>query len=80
MFLRAALPERDLSAETKDVVKVTVALIATMAALVLSLLVSSTKTAYDTRSRELVQMSSDERERNCPRCPPPPTLVLSHNA
>jgi hypothetical protein len=59
MFLRAALPEDHLSGDTKDVVKVAIALIATMGALVLSLLVSSAKSAYDTRSSELVQISAD---------------------
>jgi hypothetical protein len=59
MFLRTALPEHHLSGETKDVVKVAVALIATMAALVLSLLISTAKSAYDTRSGELVRMSAD---------------------
>jgi hypothetical protein len=59
MFLRSALPEQHLSGDTKDVVKVAMALIAIMSALVLSLLVSSAKSAYDTRSNELVQMSAD---------------------
>jgi hypothetical protein len=59
MFIRAALPEHHLSADTKDVVKIAIALIATMAALVVSLLISSAKTAYDTRGSELVQMSVD---------------------
>ena len=59
MFLRSALPEEHLSGETKDVVKVAIALVATMAALVLSLLVSSAKSSYDTRSNELVQMSAN---------------------
>jgi len=59
MFLRTALPEGHLSTETKDVVKVAIAMIATMAALVLSLLISSAKSSYDTRGGELVQMSSD---------------------
>ncbi len=59
MFLRTVLPENHLSGETKDVVKVAIALIATMAALVLSLLISSAKSASDTRSSELVQLSGD---------------------
>src|SRR6266436_1096282 len=59
MFLRGALPEHHLSGDTKDVVKVAIALIATMGALVLSLLISTAKSAYDTRSSEVVQMSSD---------------------
>jgi hypothetical protein len=59
MFLRTMLPEHHLSAETKDVVKVAIALIATMAALVLSLLISSAKSAFDTRGSALVQISAD---------------------
>ena len=59
MFLRSVVPEKHLSGDTKDVVKVAIALIATMAALVLSLLISSAKTGYDTRNSELVQMSAD---------------------
>jgi len=41
IFLRAGLPEHYLSAETKDVVKL--ALVSTMAALVLGLLIASAK-------------------------------------
>jgi hypothetical protein len=59
MSLHAALPENHLSADTKDVVKVAIALVATMGALVLSLLISTAKSAYDTRGNELVQMSAD---------------------
>jgi hypothetical protein len=59
MYLRTALPAHHLSGETKDVVKVAIALVATMAALVLSLLISSAKSAYDTRRSELSQMSAD---------------------
>jgi hypothetical protein len=59
MFLRSVVPEQHLSGDSKDVVKVAIALIATMAALVLSLLISSAKSAYDTRSSELVQMSAN---------------------
>jgi len=44
--VRAALPEDHLSTETKDAVKVGMGLVATMAALVLGLLVASTKGAY----------------------------------
>jgi len=59
MFVREALPEHHLSTESKDVVKLGVALIATMSALVLSLLVASSKSAFDTRSNQLVQASAD---------------------
>src|SRR5215472_3980233 len=59
MFVRNALPEHHLNADSKDVVKLGIALIATMSALVLSLLVASAKTAFDTRSSQLVQASAD---------------------
>ena len=59
MFIQRALPEHHLSADSKDVVKLGVALIATMSALVLSLLVASAKSAYDTRSNQLVQVAAD---------------------
>jgi hypothetical protein len=57
--LRNLLPEPHLSTDTKDVVKLAIALIATMTALVVSLLISSAKTAYDTRNNELLQTSVD---------------------
>ncbi len=59
MLLRAYLPEHHLSSETQDVVKLGMGLIATMAALVLSLLVASTKTSYDSQREELSQLSSN---------------------
>ena len=55
LLLRAVMPEEHLSTETKDVVKLEIALIATMAALVLGLLISSAKSTYDTRSNQLLQ-------------------------
>jgi Protein of unknown function (DUF4239) len=59
MFVHSRLPEDHLSSDSKDVVKLGVALIATMSALVLSLLISSAKTAFDTRSNQLVQAAAD---------------------
>ena len=56
--MRAALPEDHLSAETKDAVKVGMGLVATMAALVLGLLVASTKGSYDTQKNEVIQMAA----------------------
>ena len=58
VFLRAALPEHHASTDTKDVVKLSIALVATMSALLPSLLVATAKSAYDTRSNELTQMSA----------------------
>jgi hypothetical protein len=59
IFLRSALPEHHLSAESKDAVKIGIGLIATMTALVLGLLVSTAKTSYDTKHNELIEMSAD---------------------
>ena len=58
MRLRAALPEHHLTAEAKDAVKVGMGSVATMAALVLGLLVASTKSAYDTERNEVIQMAA----------------------
>jgi hypothetical protein len=59
MFVHSMLPEEHLSSDSKDVVKLGIALIATMSALVLSLLIASAKTAFDTRSNQLVEVSAD---------------------
>ena len=59
IYLRAALPHQHLSTESKDAVKIGMALVGTMSALVLGLLVASAKSSYDTQSTELTGMSSD---------------------
>lgn len=59
MWLGHALPQRHLDSETKDLVKLGVGLIGTMAALLLGLLVASAKSAYDARSNELTQMAAN---------------------
>jgi len=59
MSLRAVVPEHHLSSESKDVVKLGIAVIATMSALVLSLLLASAKGSYDARNREFTQMSAN---------------------
>jgi hypothetical protein len=56
--LRSVLPEHHLSGETKDVVKASIALIGTMSALVLGLLVASAKGTYDTQKDELTSLSA----------------------
>ena len=48
MFLRTVLPEHHLNDASKDVVKLVTGLIATLAALVLGLLVASAKNSFDT--------------------------------
>ncbi len=59
VLLRTMLPEEHLGADTKDVVMLAVALIGTMAALVLGLLIASAKSTYDTRSDQVLQVSAD---------------------
>src|SRR5580692_925129 len=58
MLLRTALPERHMNPESKDAVKVTMALVSTMSALVLGSLIASAKSSYDTQKNELTDMSS----------------------
>jgi hypothetical protein len=58
MRLRRGLPEHHLSGETKDAVRLGMGSVATMAALLLGLLVASTKSAYDTDKGEVIQMAS----------------------
>ena len=53
MLLRAALPQHHLSADSKDVVKLGMGLVATMSALVLGLLVASAKSSYDAQNSAL---------------------------
>src|SRR4051812_37428458 len=59
MAIQPMLPEHHLSAESKDVVKLGVAVIATMSALVVSLLLASAKGSFDARNREYTQMSAN---------------------
>jgi hypothetical protein len=58
MVLRAVLPKHYLSEDSKDAVKVGMGLVATMAALVLGLLVSSAKSSFDALSSEMTRVSS----------------------
>jgi hypothetical protein len=52
------LPEDHLSADSRDAVKLAMGLVATMTALVLGLLVSSAKGAYDTNRSTVIQMAA----------------------
>ena len=58
MILRAKLPENHLTSDSKDVVKIGMGLVATMSALVLSLIISSAKSSYDAQSVELTEASA----------------------
>jgi hypothetical protein len=58
-FFAPLCPENHLSADSKDIVKLGMGLVGTMAALVLGLLVASAKGSYDAQSAELTQMSAN---------------------
>jgi len=47
-----------LTADSRDTIKLAMGLVATMTALVLGLLVSSAKGAYDTKRSEVIQMAA----------------------
>ena len=49
MFLRVLTPEHHLSQDSQDVIKLGMGLIATMAALVLGLVIATAKSSYDTQ-------------------------------
>jgi hypothetical protein len=55
MLLRVVLPEHHLRDESKDAVKLGVGMIATLAALVLGLLIASAKGSFDTMNKGLVE-------------------------
>lgn len=58
MCLGARLPQHHMSKSTKDAVRIGMGSVATMAALVLSLLVASAKGTYDTQKNEVIDMSA----------------------
>ena len=58
MFLRTVLPEHHLSDESKDAIKVGTGIMATLAALVIGLLVASAKSSFDTMNSGLIQTGS----------------------
>ncbi len=59
MLLRAVVPAHHLSSESKDVVKLGTGLIATLAALVLGLLIASTKSSFDAQRTGFQQLSAN---------------------
>jgi len=56
--LRSVLPEHHLTEDTKDMVKVGIGFLATLAAMVLGLLVASAKSSYDTKVGEVQQVAA----------------------
>lgn len=59
MLAGRTLPQHHLSSESKDVIKVAMAMMATISALVVSLLISTAKTGFDTKDTELRQTAAD---------------------
>ena len=58
LFMQGFLPEHHLRAESKDAIKVGAGLIATMAALVLGLLVGSAKSSFDAMNTGITQAAA----------------------
>ena len=59
IFLRNRLPEKHLSAPTKDVVRLGTGLIGTIAALVLGLLIASASSTFQTQSSQIEQLTAE---------------------
>jgi hypothetical protein len=59
IVLHAKLPDGHFDSDSKDVVKSVMGIIATMTALVLSLLIATAKTTYDTQSSEIQQLAAN---------------------
>jgi hypothetical protein len=59
MVLHVKLPDRHLDSDSRDVVKLVMGLIATMSALVLSLLIASASSSYDQQNNELTALSAN---------------------
>jgi Protein of unknown function (DUF4239) len=57
--LQRMLPEGHLSSDSKEVVKLSMGVVATLAALVLGLLVASAKSTYDARQSEINQITAN---------------------
>ena len=61
-LLRARLPEHHVSGDSKDVIKLSIALVATMSALVLALLFASTRTSFERTSGLVSRLTADITE------------------
>jgi len=58
MYLRAVLPKHHLSEDSKDIVRISTAMLATLAALVVGLLIASAKSSFDSKSSELTRSAT----------------------
>lgn len=61
-LLRTRLPEHHVSGDSKDVIKLSIALVATMSALVLALLFASTRTSFERTSGLVSRLTADISE------------------
>lgn len=61
-LLRPRLPEHHVSGDSKDVIKLSIALVATMCALVLALLFASTRTSFEHSSALVSRLTADIAE------------------
>ncbi len=61
-LLRRRLPEHHVSGDSKDVIKLSIALVATMSALVLALLFASTRTSFERTSGLVSRLTADITE------------------
>jgi hypothetical protein len=59
MFLGKALPQHHLNKDSRDVVRLGVGLVATIAGLVLGLLIAAAKGSFDTQSGQITQITAD---------------------
>jgi hypothetical protein len=59
IFVRRTLPEHQVSADTKDVLRLGTGLITLIAALVLGLLIASAKSAYDAQSSQVREITAN---------------------
>jgi hypothetical protein len=58
IFIRRALPEDHLSSDSKDVLKLSMGVVATLAALVLGLRIATAKNSFDARETEINQITA----------------------
>lgn len=58
MYLRAVLPGHHLSSDSKDIIRIAMAMIATLAAVVAALLIASAKSSFDSKSSALTRAAA----------------------
>jgi hypothetical protein len=59
MYLESVLPKHHLSDKSKDVIRVSMGMLATLSALVIGLLIASANTSFDTKSNEMRRVAAN---------------------